>query len=377
MMLSRLKASGVNLFAPCEGEDLFGRLRSEFFQLVIFLGFALTVLSAPIAASAQTLPQLIDAAKKEGALNLSWGTGTMGGIEGVRAMERGFNKTYGLNFQFKYTPGPAMPQFASRIIQEARAGQPASSDLFIGSENHVARMQLKRFDWTKAFPHITREMTDWDDRVLIVVSRTPGFTYNTQLVPAAEVPQRVEDVLNPKWKGKIASTPYAASFDRLALFWGEEKTTAFLKKFVSQVAGLIRCGEEERILNGEFSMMVFNCDLADANEMREKGAPVNGRIFKDAGILSYWYLTVPTNSSHPNAAALLAAFLLSKEGQDILWKTEKTSSHLVPGTYMNKFVKDQERQGVKFYANPVSDVVKNQETQSRLRQKFQDMLVGK
>jgi ABC-type Fe3+ transport system substrate-binding protein len=349
------------------------RKRIRLWLLFLVAGLAL----APVAGFSQTLSQLVDGAKKEGSLVLSWGTGTMGGIEGARAMEKGLNKTYGLSLQFKFTPGPAMPQFASRIIQEAKAGQPASSDLFIGSENHVARMSLKKFDWTKAFPHITREMTDWDDRVLIVVSRTPGFTYNTSLVAANEVPQKVEDVLNPKWKGKIASTPYAASFDRLALIWGEEKTTTFLQKFVKQVAGLVRCGEEERVANGEFAMLVFNCDLADANDMRQKGAPVNGRIFKDAGILSYWYLTVPSNSAHPNGAALLAGFLLSRDGQEILWKTEKTSSHLVEGTYMNKFVKDQERQGVKFYANPVSDVVKNHENQSRLRQKFQDILAGK
>jgi ABC-type Fe3+ transport system substrate-binding protein len=143
------------------------------------------------------------------------------------------------------------------------------------------------------------------------------------------------------------------------------------------VTGLIRCGEEERVANGEFAMLVFNCDLADANDMREKGAPVNGRVFKDAGILSYWYLAVPSNSARSNGAALLAAYLLSKEGQEIIWKAEKTSSHLVPGTYMNKFVRDMERQGVKFVTNPVADVVKNHEVQSRLRQKFQNILQGK
>ena len=62
----------------------------------------------------------------------------MGGIEGAQAMEKAFNKTYGLNLPFKFSPGPAMPQLASRIIQEGKAGQPATSDLFIGSENHVA-----------------------------------------------------------------------------------------------------------------------------------------------------------------------------------------------------------------------------------------------
>ena len=341
--------------------------------LVVFTG----LVTLPAHVFGQTMAQLVEGAKKEGSLVLSWGTGTMGGIEGVRLMEKGFNKTYGLNLQFKYTPGPAMPQLASRIIQEGKAGQAATSDLFIGSENHVVRMSLKRIEWSKPFPHVTAPMTDWEGRVLIVVSRTPGFTYNTNLVSANDVPQKVEDVLNPKWKGKIASTPYAASFDRLALIWGEEKTSSFLRTFAKHTAGLIRCGEEERVANGEFAMMVFNCDLADQNEMREKGAPVSGRVFKDAGILSYWYLAVPSNSAHPNAATLLAAFLVTKEGQDILWKTERTSSHLVDGTYMNKFVKDQERQGVKFYANPVADVVKNHEAQSRLRQKFQDILAGK
>jgi ABC-type Fe3+ transport system substrate-binding protein len=335
----------------------------------------LVILFAAWPAHAQ-MP-LVEGARKEGVLHLSWGTGTLGGIEGARAMERAFNRTYGLNVQFRYTPGPAMPQLASRIIQEAKAGQPASSDLFIGSENHVSRMPLRKVDWTRSFPHITREMVDWEDRVVIVVSRTPGFTYNTNLVPPPEVPQRVEDVLNPKWKGKLASTPYAASFDRLALIWGEEKTTAFLRAFARHVAGLIRCGEEERVANGEFALLAFNCDLAPAAEMREKGAPVGAKIFRDAGILSYWYLGVPTNAAHPNAATLLAGFLLSKEGQDILWKTEKTSSHLVEGTHMHRFVKEQERQGVRFHTYSVADVIKNREAHARLRQKFQDILMGK
>jgi iron(III) transport system substrate-binding protein len=340
--------------------------------LVLFAGLLL----APPNLFAQTLAQLIDGAKKEGQLILSWGTGTMGGIEGAAAMEKAFNKTYGLNLQFKFTPGPAMPQFASRIIQEAKAGQPSSSDLFVGSENHVARMSLKSVEWTKIFPHITAPMIDFDNKVLIVTTRTPGFSYNSKIVGSKDVPQRVEDVLNPKWKGKIASTPYAASFDRLSMIWGEEKTTAFLQKFVKQVAGLIRCGEDERIASGEFAMLVFNCDLAAPQEAKEKGGPVDGQVFKDAGILSYWYVTVPTNARNPNAATLLAAFLLSKDGQDILYQTERSSSHLVKGTQMNKFIAEQEKRGVKFTAYSVADVVKNAEEHSRIRQKFQKILAG-
>jgi ABC-type Fe3+ transport system substrate-binding protein len=330
----------------------------------------------PTSGFGQTLAQLVEGAKKEGQLILSWGTGTMGGIEGAAALEKAFNKTYGLNLQFKFTPGPAMPQFASRIIQEAKAGQPSSSDLFVGSENHVARMSLKSLDWPKIFAHITPQMTDFDNKVLIVTTRTPGFTYNSKMVAGNDIPQRVEDVLNPKWKGRIASTPYAASFDRLAMIWGEERTTAFLQKFVKQVSGLIRCGEDERIASGEFAMLVFNCDLAAPQEAKEKGGPVDGQVFRDAGILSYWYVTVPSNSRNPNAATLLAAFLLNKEGQDILYKTERSSSHLVKGTQMNRFVAEQEKRGVKFVSYSVSEVIKNTEEHSRIRQKFQKILAG-
>jgi iron(III) transport system substrate-binding protein len=330
----------------------------------------------PARGFAQTLAQLVEGAKKEGQLILSWGTGTMGGIEGAAALEKAFNKTYGLNLQFKFTPGPAMPQFASRIIQEAKAGQPSSTDLYVGSENHVARMPLKSVEWPKIFPHITAPMTDFDNKVLIVTTRTPGFTYNSKMVVGNDIPQRVEDALNPKWKGKIASTPYAASFDRLSMIWGEEKTTAFLQKFVKQVSGLIRCGEDERIASGEFAMLVFNCDLAAPQEAKEKGGPVDGQVFKDAGILSYWYVTVPANARNPNAAVLLAAFLLNKEGQDILYKTERSSSHLVKGTQMNKFVAEQEKRGVKFVSYSVSEVIKNAEEHSRIRQKFQKILAG-
>ncbi len=352
------------------------RYRRKIRSLAI-MSAALATLATPEVIFAQSIAQLVEGAKKEGSLILSWGTGTMGGLDGVQAMEKAFNKTYGLNVQFKYTPGPSMPQLASRIIQEDKAGQPAASDLFVGSENHVARMSLKPIQWAKVFSHITAPMIDFGNRVVIVTSRTPGFSYNTNLVPRDQVPDQVEDVLDPKWKGKIASTPYAASFDRLAILWGEEKTTAFLKKFVNQVAGLIRCGEDERIASGEFAMLVFNCDLASPQEAKAKGSPVDGNIFKDAGILSYWYLTVPTNSRNPNAATLLAGFLLTNEGQEILWKTEKSSSHLIKGTQMHKFILDQEKRGVKFVSYSVDDVIKNREEHSRIRKKFQAILQGK
>jgi len=62
--------------------------------------FCLLIGLMSVPAVAQTLAQLIDGAKREGQLVLSWGTGTMGGIEGAQTMEKAFNKKYGLNLPF-------------------------------------------------------------------------------------------------------------------------------------------------------------------------------------------------------------------------------------------------------------------------------------
>src|ERR1043165_2325158 len=116
-------------------------------SLLVVFGVAIV----PAAGKAQTLAQLIDGAKKEGQLVLSWGTGTMGGIEGAQTMEKAFNKKYGLNLPFKFSPGPAMPQFASRIIQEEKAGQPPRSDLFIGSGSGIVGVWAKKNGWGESF----------------------------------------------------------------------------------------------------------------------------------------------------------------------------------------------------------------------------------
>ena len=56
--------------------------------------------------------------------------------------------------------------------------------------------------------------------------------------------------------------------------------------------------------------------------MRQKGAPVGGRIFKDAGYFVLLYLAVPSNSAIQRGGSA-CGISLTKDGQDILWKNER------------------------------------------------------
>src|SRR5690349_18146960 len=80
-------------------------------------------------AVSPALQALIDGARREGSLSFTWGVTTTGSPEDMAKLAAGFNRTYGLNLDVRFTPGPAMPEMGSKITQEYQAGRAASSDV--------------------------------------------------------------------------------------------------------------------------------------------------------------------------------------------------------------------------------------------------------
>lgn len=306
------------------------------------------------------------------------GSGTWGDAEAQQALENGFNKKYSLGIRVKFAPGPSMPDMARRIADEFKAGQKSASDLFLGSESHFVELSrsdaLTRFPWRETFPNIPASMVELDGRLLREATRYIGVSYNQQLVAEKDLPRRLDDLLNPKWKGKIASTPYAASFDRLVSIIGFEKTRDFLKRFTQNVAGLIRCGEEERLASGEFVMLGLNCGNYEAERAQRQGMPISARMLTDVPIVGFWYLSIPKNSAHPNLATLFAGFLLTPEGQKVRYESVGATAHLVEGTPANKQYKELQAQGVQLKDFTAEYVIKNGKKLGELREEFQKIL---
>src|SRR5262249_13742990 len=114
---------------------------------------AASVPAAPPASAGRsdTLQAMGDAARAEGQLNLVWNPGTIGTTGDIQRFAEGLNKLDGLHISVQFTPGPSMPQMATRTIQELQAGRPASTDVYIGVETHIAAMMqadaLEPIDW--------------------------------------------------------------------------------------------------------------------------------------------------------------------------------------------------------------------------------------
>jgi ABC-type Fe3+ transport system substrate-binding protein len=94
----------------------------------------------------------------------------------------------------------------------------------------------------------------------------------------------------------------------------------------------MRCGEAERITSGEFLMLAFTCGGNDVNVLKRAGAPLGHTVIEEGTVLHMRYAAVPKNSRSPNAGALLINYLMSAEGQELLWKHDGLDLHLFPGS---------------------------------------------
>jgi ABC-type Fe3+ transport system substrate-binding protein len=155
------------------------------------------------------------------------------------------------------------------------------------------------------------------------------MAYNTKLVPPDQVPKTYDDLLDPKWKGKIAwrigtssGTPLFITTIRLAR--GEDKAQEYFAKLSEQKIINFGSGSArtlvDRVIAGEIPI-ALNIFAHHPLISKAKGAPVN-TVLLDPVPSTAGTMVVPKGVRHPHAAMLLADFILSKEGQEIFAKAE-------------------------------------------------------
>ena len=340
--------------------------------------------ASPAASPSGELATLIEGARKEGQLTLSWSDKTVGSSATFAQYADAFNKLYGLNLKVEFTPADSMPAMAAKVAQEVQAGRPASSDLFLGTaENLRDMLQVKAIqsvDWASWAPNIKDPaLVEPNGYGVNVASLLPGIAYNSSKLKGDAVPRTLEDLLQPRFKGHIASTTYAAQFNRLAApeLWGEQKTVDYVTKLSEQVSGLIRCGEQERIASGEFDLLALDCG-GDADRLKAQGAPVDHVIPTDAPMYFSWDLALPSNSAHPNAAKLWVNFIMSRQGQDLVYKDAFADNAFLPGSHIAPQLDQLKASGAKLVKTDLDFYQRNDPAKLKaISQQLQSILAKK
>src|SRR3954447_17294734 len=284
------------------------------------IGFVLVSLSSLFASNCTTSAAdatLVAAAKKEG--HVTWYTVQIAD-QIVRPIISAFERKYGIHVDFVRANSA---QLSVRLSNEAKAGKVQAS-LFDGTGATVA---LKRENLVEKWvPDADLPKNLFDPEGYWVACNyyinTPGF--NTDLVPRGTEPKTFEDLLDPKWKGKMAwnvqpSISAGQGFvGSVLIAWGEEKARAYFAKLAKQdIAPLQVSGRQvlDLVIAGEFpiGLQIFN---NHAFISASKGAPV-GWIPMQPPLVTYAVMSVPKGAPSPNAGKLLIDYIVSLEGQKI------------------------------------------------------------
>jgi iron(III) transport system substrate-binding protein len=299
--------------------------------------------STGTAATGQPPSAVIQGAAQEGTVAIYASSNL--GPAGVAQLEEAFNQKYGLHASIQYTASSSMTRDASRAITEISAGQPPTWDLMMLTDAHYATFVengvLEPVDWA-ALGVANRDILAYDGAAINFVSSFVAPAYNPNVVPADQAPKDWNDLLDPKWHGRIGASTATHHWARLAQAWGDERTTRFVEGLAAQQPILGQTPElYNRLTIGEIAIYASVPDTF-AFEAKNTGAPF---VFVDTVkplIATNYVVGLLKGVQHPNLAKLLAVFMTTPEGQAIWDKNVGGTSMYIEGTPMWQYARGKE-----------------------------------
>jgi iron(III) transport system substrate-binding protein len=320
--------------------------------------------------------KIVEAAKKEGKV-------VAGGPPTAvlrQKYKETFEKKFGLELELLSAPGP---QNAGRAAAEFKAGVSYFDVLHAGSGTLEPLMYENMLALFSDYM-ILEEVKDprqwwgghaWEDNVKtnrFIYSFTADFStppfYNAELLKPADV-SSYEDLLNPKWKGKIGffEPRIPSAGQGLWGFLMKIKGKEFLQKLAEQNLFISRDGKQlaDGLAKGT---LVIGLGLSQrfVDPYVNAGLPIKPLMSIKEGLggsNGFGTVAVMKNAPHPNAAKVYINWLLGKEGQDLYSRalTQGTRRLDVDTKWLAKFntpaAKDvttpEEFEKVRFYGEDI------------------------
>ena len=265
---------------------------------------------------ADRMERIAAAARKEGALTLY----TTIAEKDLPVIVGPFESKYGI----KVTVWRAgTDKVLQRTVQEARAGRHDVDAVHFGSPEMEALAREKILQPVTSPVHgdllagSVPSHKQWAATILSVWVQA----YNTNAVKKQDLPKTYQDLLDPKWKGKLGIEVknddwFATVVHQLG---GEEKGLAFFRELVDKNGISARKGHtllNNMVVSGEVPMAltVYNYMPQQA---KEKGAPIDWFAIEPA-IARSNAIGVAAKAKHPAAALLFYEYMLGPEGQKAL-----------------------------------------------------------
>ena len=296
-------------------------------------GAGVTTADLALYEGSDRLQKLIEGAKREGAITIY----TSAQTDDLGPVVEAFEKKYGITASVWRAGSEAV---LNRALQETRAGRftvdvvETNGPELEGLSREQVLQLVKSPYHADLIPPAIRPHGEWVGTRLNVFVQA----YNTKLVKKEELPKTWEDLLDPKWKGKLGieqedSDWLAGVFGEI----GEARAQKVFREIVAANGMSVRKGHTlltQLVASGEvpLALTVYNYK---AEQLRAEGAPIDWFTIGNA-IARPNGVGVAKQAPHPHAAVLFYDFELSPEGQQIIADREFVPTSKKIDTPLNK-----------------------------------------
>lgn len=283
------------------------------------------------------LEQLVAAAKAEGKLNLA-GPSSLGDNAAQRLVAA-MNAKYGTSIQVTWTGAGQAGPVVAQIITERATGGKTTWDIFITNDGQMVKLftedQLQKYNYRETF-NLPEAGTGFESSVTGFANQLILPAYNSKLVQPADVPKTWEDVVDPKWKGKVGVSTSVHHLVRLSQGWGDEKATEYARKLGALDPKLGQLNESyDRLVLGE-TQLNFTQTNSQLERGKQKGDPVSFAMDVRPAIGSWYYCGALKGAQNPNTALLFCGFMMEKAAFDIWAEGQGRESIFDPSTEVGR-----------------------------------------
>ena len=277
------------------------------------------------AAGPWNMDNVEAAARKEGALVIYAAPGHIN--RKTKSMIRKiFNDKYGVDIGWTTL---SARDISPRVFAEQRTKQYTVDITMSGIAGHYGQLKPKGYV-RPILPPSTFQKDVWrldpatakpNDRdwLFINMPLRPSFLINTNLIPAGQEPKSYQDLLDPKWKGKIVfQTPgrggtgsgwFRATHRHLGLI--------YMRALAKQVVIVAKVNDTpQAVVRGQYPIGLA-ASTTRVRRLIKEGAPVKFIQPKEGSHMATQGTVFITNAPHPNAAKLFFQWFYTQVGQTI------------------------------------------------------------